>query len=202
MSTSIEFKTKEINDIICQNITKMLKRRKLIEDDEILYNQIKDDFSNKSTIEFTLLDNSKCSVNIINVKLNSIVQGTPLDDYLSNDINIHKIIIIKDMSKKVLKQIINDYKNAEIFFEHEMLQDIPSYVLIPEHQLLSEEEKRELLTNFNENELSIIFSVDIMARYYNTKVGDIFRIIRPSITSGKSIFYRRVHAGNIDVLFS
>ena len=33
---------------------------------------------------------------------------------------------------------------------------------------------------------------DPIARYYNAKIEDVFRIIRPSPTSGKSIFYRRV----------
>ena len=42
----------------------------------------------------------------------------------------------------------------------------------------------------------------MMARYYNAKVGDIFRIIRPSLTSGLSIFYRRVQTGNLDILFA
>ena len=54
-----------------------------------------------------------------------------------------------------MKQIISEYKNAEFFFEHEMLEDIPKKVFIPKHQLLDEEEKKELLSKFNENELSI-----------------------------------------------
>ena len=33
------------------------------------------------------------------------------------------------------------------------------------------------------------------------KIGDVFRIIRPSITSGNSIFYRRVNVGSLDILF-
>ena len=40
-----------------------------------------------------------------------------------------------------------------------------------------------------------------MSRYYLAKLGDIFRIIRPSITAGKNIFYRRVVPGKIDQLF-
>ena len=41
----------------------------------------------------------------------------------------------------------------------------------------------------------------MMSRYYNAKVGDIFKIIRPSLTAGKNIFYRKVVLGNINQLF-
>ena len=71
-----------------------------------------------------------------------------------------------------------------------MLEDLPSKVFIPEHQLLNSDEKTELLSKFSEHDLAKIYSTDVMARYYGSKVGDIFRIIRPSITSGKNIFYR------------
>jgi DNA-directed RNA polymerase I, II, and III subunit RPABC1 len=138
----------------------------------------------------------------VNAKLMSIVQGTPLDDYLSNNIEVHKIIIMKDVAKKVVKQIVIEYKNAEFFFETEMLEDLPSKSFIPEHQLLSEEEKEELFSKFNKSDLSNILVTDMMSRYYGANIGDIFRIIRPSFTAGKSIFYRRVVNGSWDILFS
>ena len=40
-----------------------------------------------------------------------------------------------------------------------------------------------------------------MCRYYGGQIGDIFKIIRPSLTAGKNIFYRRVILGNINKLF-
>ena len=161
MSINIELTISECNIIICQNILKMLERRKLITDNTIKFNEIKDAINNTASIDFLLLNKNKCSIYIINAKLSSIVQGTPLDDYLSNNLDVHKIIIIKDPAKKVIKQIIQDYKNAEIFFEHEMLEDIPNNALIPEHQLLTIYEKKELLSKFQENELSITNLVNI-----------------------------------------
>jgi len=201
MSINVELNTKEINIEIYKNILKMLERRKLIVNSEIILKEIFNDINNKPFIEISVVDNKKYSIFIINSKISSIIQGTQLDDFLSNNIEISKIIIIKECSKKVIKQILNDYKNAEFFFEHELLEDIPSKVFIPEHQLLSEEEVTELLEKFNLHELSIILSTDIMARYYNAKINDIFRIIRPTVTSGKSIFYRRVVNGSLDLLF-
>ena len=83
-----------------------------------------------------------------------------------------------------------------------MLEDIPMKIFIPEHQLLNKEEKEELLSKFSENELSIILDIDMMSRYYKAQVGDIFKIIRPSIVSGNSIFYRKVNHGSIDLMFT
>ena len=201
MIVNIEYNTKEINIEVCTNVLKMLERRKLIKDYKKIFDEIYNDINNKVSVDFLLDDKSKCSIYIINAKINSIVQGTPLDEFLSNNIEIHKIIIIKDCSKKAVKQIMYDYKNAEFFFEHEMMEDIPSKNFISTHKLLSKEEVDELLKKFNEHELSIIYSTDTMARYYNAKNGNIFKIIRPSITSGYSPFYRRVQQGSLDIMF-
>lgn len=38
-----------------------------------------------------------------------------------------------------------------------------------------------------------------MARYYGAKLNDVFRIIRPNINSGTSIYYRLVIPGSMDV---
>lgn len=201
MSINIELNSKEINIEICKNVLKMLERRNVINSSEEIFDLIVNDINNKASLDFVVKNKTKYSLYIVNAKISSITQGTPLDDFLSNNLDTHKIIVIKDCSKKAIKQIITDYKNAEFFFEHEMLEDIPSKVFIPKHQLLTEEEVKELLTKFNEEELSIIYNTDMMSRYYNANIGDIFRIIRPSVTSGNSIFYRRVHHGSLDILF-
>jgi len=202
MSVNIELNSKEINTIVCLNVLKMLYRRNLIDDVDITFTEISNDINQKANIEFKLNNNSKCSIYSINTKLNSITQGTPIDDYLSNNVTIHKIVILKDAAKKVLKQIQIDYKNAEFFFEHEMLEDIPMKIFIPKHILLNEEEKKEILSKFSENELSNILDVDMMSRYYHAKVGDIFKIVRPSIVAGNSIFYRKVVYGSLDIIFN
>jgi DNA-directed RNA polymerase subunit H (RpoH/RPB5) len=82
-----------------------------------------------------------------------------------------------------------------------MLEDIPAKIFIPTHQLMNDEEKNELLSKFSEHELGRIFLTDVMARYYGAKIGDIFRIVRPSFTAGKNVYYRRVVNGSWDILF-
>lgn len=200
MSINVEYNNTELIQIIIENVLKMLERRKLLDSGDDIYKQL-DMNSGKSIFEIVLNDKSKCGIYIVNAKLTSIVKGTPLDDYLSNNIDIHKIIIARDVAKKVVKQIISEYKNAEFFFETEMLEDIPNKSFIPIHQILSIEEKNELLEKFSETDLSKILVSDMMSRYYAAKIGDIFRIIRPSFTAGKNVFYRRVVNGSWDILF-
>jgi len=201
MSVNVEYSSKEVSQVVLENVLKMLVRRNNISKYEKLLEELKNDFTDKGLVDFKDDNNKKISINLSNVKLSSIVQGSPLDDYLRNNLDVHKIVIMREPSKKVVKQIMTEYPNSEIFFEFEMMEDIPSKIFIPEHQLLTEEEKTNILDTFKETELAKINDTDIMSRYYEAKLGDIFRIIRPSITAGKNIFYRRVVVGKIDQLF-
>lgn len=201
MSINVEYNNKEINQIVMENILRMLERRKIIKSWSDEYKKLGDDVATKSIFKVVLSDKTEYGIYLVSAKLTSIVQGTPLDDYLSNNIDIHKIIVARDVSKKVVKQIVGEYKNAEFFFESDMLEDIPSKIFIPEHHLMAEDDKAELLEKFAEHELGRILLTDIMARYYGAKNGDIFRIIRPSFTAGKNVYYRRVVNGSWDILF-
>jgi DNA-directed RNA polymerase subunit H (RpoH/RPB5) len=201
MSINVELNTKEINQNVMENVLKMLERRKLIKSWSDELTKLGSSVSNDTIFEIILADKSKYGIYLVSAKLTSIVQGTPLDDYLSNNIDSHKIIIAKDVAKKVVKQIVGEYKNAEFFFENEMSEDIPSKIFIPKHQIISQAEKDELLSKFSELDFGRILLTDMMARYYAAKIGDIFRITRPSFTAGKNIYYRRVVNGSWDILF-
>jgi DNA-directed RNA polymerase subunit H (RpoH/RPB5) len=203
MSINIEYNNKEVYQLIIENVLKMLERRGNIKSWEESMDNIKTDWS-ENIYEIVLLDKSVYSIFILNntnTQLTTISQGILLDEYLSNNLNIRKIVIVRSIYKKAIKQILYDYKNTEFFFENEMLEDIPSKIFIPEHKLLSLSEKNELLSKFSEHELAKINVHEIMSRYYNAKVGDIFRITRPSYIAGKNIFYRRVINSSIDILF-
>lgn len=197
MSVNVEYNAKEITQIVIQNTLKMIERRGLIVSWQAEYNKLSD-VSGKSIFE---LKDEKISIQLVTGKLASISQGSPLDDYLSNNINIHKIVVIREASKKVAKQISDEYKNAEFFLENEIMEDIPSKVFIPKHEIINNDERNELLEKFQENEWGNIKITDVMARYYGAKLGDIIKITRASITAGKSIYYRRVVFGTWDILF-
>ena len=201
MSVSVEYSTKEISVIVLTNVLKMCQRRNLIDNINPLLENLKDDFINKGIIEFKAKDNIKISIYHYIGKVASIVQGSPLYDYLKTSVDVHKIVVMKDPTKRSAKQITYEYPNSNFFFEYEMMEDIPSKMFIPEHTLLDDEEKTAFLEIFKESELAKINDTDMMSRYYAAKIGDIFKIVRPSLTAGKNIFYRKVVPGNLNQLF-
>jgi DNA-directed RNA polymerase subunit H (RpoH/RPB5) len=200
MSVSVEYSIKEISQIILENTLKMLVNRNVITGYGDILKQNEEDFITKGIIEFKDKNNQKISIHLFTGKIPSIVQNSPLNEYLRANLDVHKILILKERTKKVAKQVM-EYPNAEFFFEDEMMEDIASKLFIPKHILLSEDDKNELLKIFKDSELAKINDMDRMSRYYMAKPGDVFKIIRPSITAGNNIFYRRVVMGNLTQLF-
>ncbi len=195
--SNVELNLKEIINIVTKNIALMFYRRNYMKNktfsDKIIENLIND-----KTFSFEI-DGNKYNINIFMQDVKNISGGSPIDDYLNKNIDHHKFLIVKSFSKKTYSQVVKDYKNAEIFTIYEFLEDIPAKEFIPEHILLKDDDKKELLETFGLNELGRINSTDIMARYYGAKLNDVFRIIRPNINSGTSIYYRLVIPGSMDV---
>ena len=193
---NVEMNTKEMMTVIISNIGKLFKRRNYT--DTSLPDKVVDNILADKSYNFDL-NGKKISINIMNIEVKNISNGSPVDEYLNKNIDYHKFLIVRSFSKKTYTQIQNDYKNAEIFNIYEMLEDIPAKEFIPEHNILNDEDKKELLESFGLNELGRIHSTDIMARYYGAKVNDVFRIIRPNLSSGTSIYYRLVINGSMDI---
>lgn len=199
--TSVNYTIKEINQIIVTNLLRLLERRQLISDAKNIYEKIKEDVSPNKSIKIKLNNGNNCLAYIVNGKVTSITQNSPIDEFLSNNTNLLKFVIINEPSKKTFKQIMENYPNSEPFFQREFMEDIPSKDIVSQHDLLTSEEKDELLQRINIKNLSKIFTTDVMSRYYNAKVGDIFRVHRINITSGLAVDYRVVVPGKLDILF-
>lgn len=192
LSQSVEYNSNEKIKIIVTNVLKMLERRGLIKS--------ADDIFKKLDLTSEIIKFDKTSIYILDAKIGSVSSNSSLSNYLTNNVDHHKILIFDEINKKLISQILS-YKNTEFFLKYEMMIDIESVNFVPKHILLNDNEKKEYLSKFNDTELSKIFNTDPMSRYYNAKVGDIFKIIRPSITAGKNIFFRKVISGSWDVLF-
>ncbi|BBL45293.1 DNA-directed RNA polymerase subunit H [Nanobdella aerobiophila] len=72
--------------------------------------------------------------------------------------------------------------------------DISKHYLVPKHEKIDEQEKQELLRNYNIklSDLPRIKISDPAIRKLEVKPGDVIKIIRDSPTAGESIYYRVV----------
>jgi len=170
-----KYTTKSLDDLV----KKILPS---INDDEMLFS----------------IDDKSYGIKFINVNWNSINKDPSIGNFLTKNVDAHKFIIVNKLSPKAMKQIL-EYKNTEIFTLDELLIVIIDHNIVPLHILLSEDEKNKYFSVFNHHprDMKKMLVNDPVARFYGAKVGDLFKIIRSSITSGKEIDYRIVIPGEI-----
>ncbi|MCS7134102.1 MAG: DNA-directed RNA polymerase subunit H [Candidatus Caldarchaeum sp.] len=72
--------------------------------------------------------------------------------------------------------------------------DIAEHVLVPKHEVLSEEEAEELLKRLgvSRDKIPYILPNDPMVKRLGAKAGDIIKITRKSLTAGEAVYYRVV----------
>merc|ERR1712048_1187204 len=107
--------------------------------------------------------------------------------------SISRAIIVVQMgmtpsAKQALVDMAPKYI-LEHFLETELLVNVTEHTLVPEHVVLTAQEKTELLNRYKlkEHQLPRIQTGDTIARYYGLKRGDIIKIIRPSETAGRYV---------------
>lgn len=199
--TNVEYSQKELTSIVFYNLVHLFERRGYISDYNKVFEQNKDKIDVNKIIKIEANNKETIQIYISGSKINSISQGSSIDEFLRNNIDEKKFLILVEPNKKIFKQSRESYPNSEAFSHNELLEDIPAKDIIPKHQLLSEKEKEELLENFNAKSFKRIYEFDIMSRYYGAKPNDIFRIERMNTTSGKGIDYRLVIPGKYDLIF-
>ena len=125
---SINMNKTEIIEKVFENLILLFKRRNYIKNTKMDTKLVTDLIENK-VIYFE--GNKKLSVYFFDNNIKNISTGSILDDYLNKKIEYHKFIICKNFNKKVYNQIKTIYKESEIFFIHELIEDIPNKIFIP-----------------------------------------------------------------------
>lgn len=192
-SISILYNEKEEIQIIIMNTLKMLHERGWIKIDENKMDKHIDDvIKTENNMEYTIKDKETYKIKFHLQKISSI-KKTDLEDFIVENKKNHKILIISEINPRTKKDLL-DIGRIEIFTKEELMINIVDNILVPKHYLLNEDEKKRFMEEYlvKPKELPRIYSYDPIARYYYAKNGDVFRIERPSLTSGISVVYRLV----------
>ena len=107
------------------------------------------------------------------------------------------IIIVQTGMTPSAKQSLSDMAPKYIleqFLEAELLVNITEHELVPEHVVLTADEKAELLARYKLKDVQLpkIQGGDPVARYLGLKRGQVVKIVRPSETAGRYVSYRLV----------
>ena len=197
----VEKNATDIRNTVLTNIVKMLTERGYLNKDQLATNidtiigsEPGDNVYKVKTDKYDGDNEKLFAVRILQQKITAVNKASGILDFLTAYKNNKMIIVVKSMGKKAYQYIANNFPNAEIFLEEDLMINLIDHVLVPKHELLTPEEEEVFYEKFNckKRNLPRIFSTDPVARYYNMKPGHICRIIRPSETSGYVVTYRLV----------
>jgi DNA-directed RNA polymerase I, II, and III subunit RPABC1 len=107
------------------------------------------------------------------------------------------ILVYKGIITSFAKQFITTDINGiivQVFSEKELCFNVTKHILVPKHELLSREEKIDVLNLYNTKAKHFpnILCTDPVSKYYGFVPGDLIKISRNSLTVGVYVSYRFV----------
>jgi DNA-directed RNA polymerase subunit H (RpoH/RPB5) len=159
----------------------------------ILDKTAKPEISSDNVFIIKARNGDEYAIKILFQEIKSSGKNSPITEFIKEYPKYHKIIIASGFSNKVA-DFCSKHK-IQIFRENSMLEDVLSQRDQPIFELLSPAEMKKVQEEYNVTNYTInktIFKTDITASYLGLKKRDIFRVLRPTPTSGYSIAYRIV----------
>lgn len=199
----LEKNNEDIRKTVLTNVVKMLTERKVLNKDKETDN-IKKITSMQSDDNTYIIDidnytnenDKKYVIKIFNYKITGIAKQSNLSEFLNKYKDMPKIIVTKSITPKLAQQVKSSNYKTEVFVESFLMINLVDNVLVPKYEIL-DRESDDYKTFYEQyqckkRDMPRMYDTDPVAKYYNLSKGDIVHIIRPSETSGQSVFYRLV----------
>lgn len=211
--------TETIRSTVLTNLVKMLGNRKWITEENIA-TQIKsiidannDDHYYKIKLDVYLagvetyepadegkekkkdpgfLDNV-IAVKLLQQKVSSVGKSPIIQEFLSGNKNMHKIIVVEEISDKA-RQNLKNFPHTEVFEEYQLMVNLLDISCSPKYEVLTPTESIVMLDAYEltKSKMKVMFDSDPASLYFYLKMKQIVRIIRDSELTGKSTDYRIV----------
>jgi DNA-directed RNA polymerase I, II, and III subunit RPABC1 len=204
----LEISYQKQKNIILKNLILMLTERGILNSQKTneyitkIINNLNDDETYDLHIDNPRETDSKLYhiILLLEQKISTVTKTSIIGDYIYKNATEHKIIIVFDITPRARQAIQNNFPYVEIFLKKELMFNLIDSIYVPKHILLSNEEANRVISEYGvqKKDLPRIFISDPVSRYYKAEFGQIFRIIRPSETSGVSNYYRIVVYDSID----
>ncbi len=200
------------------NLIKMLKYRKI---DVSAYEKFNQD-ELKKMLQQSLLDKSFTSAEVgpldmivknpdnshtyVKYRLDKIKTARAIESFIEQIYDTQlkpedKLILVAperiNIQGSSFETMLNNFYNQKGYYVQiislpQLLINIVNHRDVPHHEVIDENDKKELLVKYNikQENLPVILRDDAMARYLGLRPGEIVRILRPSPTSGTYVSYR------------
>lgn len=119
-------------------------------------------------------------------------------EIILNDTNCNELLLIYkcNITTFAKQYILCDMKHVAVqcFSRQELAFNVTKHVLVPKHEILNTEEKKNVLANYKTplKNFPYILESDPVAKYYNMKHGQLVKITRYSASAGNYVLYRTV----------
>lgn len=198
---------KEIFDNVKANIIKMFVNRKFIDienQDERIEKILNDENDeNEYIVKLdhdknynTHIPNKKIHIKFIFEKINSLNKSSPLVQFIENVPDQYKFIVVLDIQTRTKTTIDREIDSnlIEIYNFKDLKENKVDNVYVSKYEILSEEESVEFLNSYRlkKSNIPLLYSCDMMAKYYKLKGGQIVRTVKPSIATCFTPYYRFV----------
>lgn len=145
----------------------------------------------------------KLKKDVLKKILQSIEKMREVVDMLNKESQVTLTLVIDNVNTQTAIKLIKNHNaedakstgvKIEVFMHNELRINITKHMDVPRHIILSKEDAEQMKKDLdaNNSQLSRILTTDPVSRYYAAKKGDIFKIIRPSLSAGQTIIYRLV----------